>query len=158
MCVLKPPKGAIYCWWNVCVHVYVYARICVKSIFYARPGTTFSWNIQHLSEIITRPFVCVELRSKYTTYSIPITMSRIILEYIYRSIKIYQFRLRFHWTFSLSFNQQYSRIGSDNAWRLPGLKPLSEPMMARLPTHICVNKPQWINLVQLSGIAHSVIL
>ena len=32
------------------------------------------------------------------------------------------------------------------AWRLPGDKPLSEPMMVRLPTHICVTRPQWVNI------------
>ena len=31
------------------------------------------------------------------------------------------------------------------AWRHPGDKPLSEPMMVRLPTHICVTRPQWVN-------------
>ena len=31
------------------------------------------------------------------------------------------------------------------AWRRPGDKPLSEPMMVRLPTHICVTWPQWVN-------------
>ena len=31
------------------------------------------------------------------------------------------------------------------AWRLPGDKPLSEPMRVRLPTHICVTRPQWVN-------------
>ena len=31
------------------------------------------------------------------------------------------------------------------AWRRPGDKPLSEPMMVRLPTHICVTQPQWVN-------------
>ena len=31
------------------------------------------------------------------------------------------------------------------AWRRPGDKPLSEPMMARLPMHICVTRPQWVN-------------
>ena len=30
------------------------------------------------------------------------------------------------------------------AWRRPGAKPLSEPMMVRWPTHICVIRPQWI--------------
>ena len=30
------------------------------------------------------------------------------------------------------------------AWRWPGDKPLSEPMMVRLPTHICVTWPQWV--------------
>ena len=30
------------------------------------------------------------------------------------------------------------------AWRRPGDEPLSEPMMVRLPTHICVTRPQWV--------------
>ena len=28
------------------------------------------------------------------------------------------------------------------AWRRPGDKPLSEPMLVSLPTHICVTRPQ----------------
>ena len=31
------------------------------------------------------------------------------------------------------------------AWRRPGDKPLSEPMMVVLPTHICITRPQWVN-------------
>ena len=31
------------------------------------------------------------------------------------------------------------------AWRRSGDKPLSEPMVVRLPTHICVTRPQWVN-------------
>ena len=30
------------------------------------------------------------------------------------------------------------------AWRRPGDKPLSEPVMVNLPTHICVTRPQWV--------------
>ena len=30
------------------------------------------------------------------------------------------------------------------AWRRPGDKPLSEPMMVRSTTHICVTRPQWV--------------
>ena len=30
------------------------------------------------------------------------------------------------------------------AWRRPGDKPSSEPMMISLPTHICVTRPQWV--------------
>ena len=30
------------------------------------------------------------------------------------------------------------------AWRRPGDKPLFEPMMVRLTTHICVTRPQWV--------------
>ena len=32
------------------------------------------------------------------------------------------------------------------AWRRPGNKPLSEPMIVRLPTHICVTRPQWVSI------------
>ena len=32
------------------------------------------------------------------------------------------------------------------AWRRPGDKPLFEPMMVRLLTHICVTLPQWVKL------------
>ena len=34
------------------------------------------------------------------------------------------------------------------AWRRPGDKPLSEPMMVSLPTHICVTRPPWVNRFQ----------
>ena len=33
------------------------------------------------------------------------------------------------------------------AWRRPGDKPLSEPMMVRLLTHICVIRPQWLGVI-----------
>ena len=32
------------------------------------------------------------------------------------------------------------------AWRRPGDKPLSEPMLVRSLTHICVTRPQWVKL------------
>ena len=32
------------------------------------------------------------------------------------------------------------------AWRRPGEKPLSEPMMVILLTHICVTRPQWVKI------------
>ena len=35
------------------------------------------------------------------------------------------------------------------AWRRAGDKPLSEPMMVRLPMHICVTRPQWVKLKKL---------
>ena len=33
------------------------------------------------------------------------------------------------------------------AWRRPGDKPLFEPMMVSLQTHICVTRPQWVNML-----------
>ena len=37
------------------------------------------------------------------------------------------------------------------AWRRPGDKPLSEPMMISLPTHKCVTRPQWVNTSSVNG-------
>ena len=54
----------------------------------------------------------------------------------------------------IKFSLKYVRKGPiDNnpalvqimVWRRPGDKPLSEPMMVSLLTHICVTRPQWVN-------------
>ena len=34
-------------------------------------------------------------------------------------------------------------------WRRPGAKPLSEPMMVSLLTHICGTRPQWVIQAQI---------
>ena len=39
------------------------------------------------------------------------------------------------------------------AWRRPGDKPLFEPMMDSLPTHICVTRPQWVNTMAAGALA-----
>ena len=55
---------------------------------------------------------------------------------------------------SIKSSLKFVRKGSINnipalvqimAWRQPGDKPLSEPMMVSLLTHICVTRPQWVN-------------
>ena len=40
------------------------------------------------------------------------------------------------------------------ASRRPCDKPLSEPMMVRLTTHICVTRPQWVNMFKRFNINH----
>ena len=42
------------------------------------------------------------------------------------------------------------------AWRRPCDKPLSEPMVVNLPTHIWITRPQWVNLGLLT-ISSSII-
>ena len=34
------------------------------------------------------------------------------------------------------------------AWHRPGDKPLSEPMLVCLPTHICATRPQWVKSLE----------
>ena len=54
---------------------------------------------------------------------------------------------------SIEISLKFVRKGSINnipasvlimAWRRPGDKPLSGAIMVRLPTHICVTRPQWV--------------
>ena len=56
---------------------------------------------------------------------------------------------------SIKFSLKFVPMGSINnisalvqimAWRRPGDKPLCEPMMNSLLTHICVTRPQWVKL------------
>ena len=42
------------------------------------------------------------------------------------------------------------------AWRRPGDKPLSEPMMIISLTHICVTRPQWVKLYQDLVVARAI--
>ena len=61
-------------------------------------------------------------------------------------MKMYEFRLRFHW--SLFLKLELTALVQIMAWHRPGLvgaKPLSEPMIVSLLTHICVTWPQWVN-------------
>ena len=41
------------------------------------------------------------------------------------------------------------------AWRRPGDKPLSGPMVVSLPTHICVTRPQWVKMSSGYPILHT---
>ena len=43
------------------------------------------------------------------------------------------------------------------AWRRPGNKPLSEPMMVCLLTHICVTRPQWVKGILQFNPSHAVL-
>ena len=56
-------------------------------------------------------------------------------------------------TISIKFSLKFVPKGPINnipalvqimAWRRPGDKPLSEPVMVSLLTHICVTRPQWV--------------
>ena len=62
-------------------------------------------------------------------------------------MKIYEFRLGFHWSLFLRQINDIPALVLIMAWRPPGDRPLSETMMVRLLTHTCVTRPQWVNTV-----------
>ena len=61
-------------------------------------------------------------------------------------MEIYEFRWQFWWSLflrvQLAIVQHLVHI---MAWCKPDDKPLSEPMMVRISTNICVTCPQWVN-------------
>ena len=65
----------------------------------------------------------------------------------FSSMKMCEFRLNFHFHKFVSKDpiNNISALVKIMAWRRPGDKPLSEPMMIILLTHICVTRPQWVN-------------
>ena len=61
-------------------------------------------------------------------------------------MKINEFRLGFHWSFVPKVRiNNIPALVQIMAWRRPGDKSLSEPMMVSLLMHICVTRPQWVN-------------
>ena len=56
-----------------------------------------------------------------------------------------EFQLQFRWSVFTRVKLIIFRVMVQiMAWRQPGDKPLSEPMMVRSLTHICVTRPQWV--------------
>ena len=53
--------------------------------------------------------------------------------------------VNFDWDFTEVCSQRSNNNIQIMAWRRPGDKPLSEPKMVRLLTHIGVTRPQWVN-------------
>ena len=65
--------------------------------------------------------------------------------------------------FSLKFvpkgpNNNIPALVQIMAWRRPGDKPLSEPRVESLLTHICVTRPQWVNRCLCSHIYNLIII
>ena len=74
-------------------------------------------------------------------------VSKTIFWYALSWMKMCAFLLRFLLKFVPKLrNYNIRAMVQIIAWRRPGNKPLSGPIMVTLPTmHICVTRPQWVN-------------
>ena len=59
-------------------------------------------------------------------------------------MNMYEFLFKFHWFVSKQPINNIPALVQIMAWRRSGDKPLSEPIMVRLQTHICVTRLQWV--------------
>ena len=76
-----------------------------------------------------------------------VDISQTIFSSAFSWMKMYEFRLRFHWNlFPRVQFTIFQHLVLIMAWRRQGDKPLSEPMVASLLTHICVARPQWVDI------------
>ena len=73
------------------------------------------------------------------------TISQTTFSTTFPWLKIFEFWLKFHWNLFLGVLLTIPASVRIMAWRRPGDKPLSEPMIDSLLTHICVIRPQWVN-------------
>ena len=65
-------------------------------------------------------------------------------------MKMLDYRLKYHSPLFLRVQLTHSIIGSDN-----GLVPLGDkPMLVSLLTHICVTRPQWVNMVVMRHVSY----
>ena len=73
----------------------------------------------------------------------------------FSSMKIFEFRLQFlKFVPNGPINNSLALV-QIMAWRRPGDKPLSEPMLVGSLTHICVTRPQWVNILRMGDDIHS---
>ena len=70
------------------------------------------------------------------------TISQTTFSHTFPWMKMYEFRLRFVPKGPINNIPALFQV---IAWRRPGDKPLSEPMMVILLTHVWVIRPQWVN-------------
>ena len=75
-------------------------------------------------------------------------ISQTTLSNAFSWMKMLEFRFIFHWSLFLRVQLTifHPALVEIMAWRRAGYKPLSEPMTVRLPTLICVTRPQSFNV------------
>ena len=75
------------------------------------------------------------------------TISQMTLSNSFSWMKMLEFWLKFHWNlFHRGPINNIPALVQIMAWRHSGDKRLSETMMVSSPMHICVTRPQWVNM------------
>ena len=76
------------------------------------------------------------------------TISQVTFSNVISWKKIFEFQLKYHWSKSVPKGptNNIPALVQMLAWRRPGDKPLSEPVVVSLLTHVCVTWPEWVQL------------
>ena len=128
-----------------------YATILNKLYFFSRFHIT--WMISNKYVHTYFMYRCVQISSLFSSLThwgrdIIATISQTTFSNAFSWKEMYEFCLRFRWFFSPNVrSNNIPPLVPIMAWRRSGDKPLSEPMMDSILTHICVTRPQWINAI-----------
>ena len=105
-------------------------------------GVELTWKWQHFSIFLASKSVQKELTHWGRDKMDAISQTPFSSEFSW--MKMFDFRSKFHWFVPKGLINNIPAFVQIMAWRRPGDKPLSEPMMVILSTHICVTRPQWV--------------
>ena len=127
---------------NLWRHLYHYNQHCAWWL----QKSNYSWSISVQWWVSSCP---VYIWGRYLTHwgrDKMAGISQTTLSNSFSWMKMLEFRFKLHWSllFCLCPINNIPALAQVMAWRRPGYKPLSEPMMVRLRTHICVTRPQWV--------------
>ena len=111
---------------------------------YCSGGLSFHSSCCDLFEII-EPLLLNWLHLTHWGRNKMAAISKTTLSIAFSSMKMFEFRLKFHWSFvpKCPINNIPALV-QIMAWCCSGNKPLSESMVVSLLTHICVTRPQCV--------------
>ena len=118
----------------------------VKNNFSKENGNKNKQTAQDDDSAINAPFNTLRPRQNGRHFADDIFKCIFLNEYVWISIKI---SLKFVPKVRINNIPELVQIV---AWRRPGDKPLSESMLVRLPTHICITRPQWVKTADIATV------
>ena len=111
---------------------------CKKNNFHK--GNAFENSTCKMMSILSQPQQVNTLRPRQNGCHFPDE----ILKWIFLNENIWiLMKISLNFVFRVPINNMPTLV-QIMAWRRPGGKPLSGPMMVSLLTHICVTQPQWV--------------
>ena len=135
-----------YCWLHSSLNQFWHISSYLRTLSLIETGTILStWTNpgDRLFDITDRGVTTLKLLTHWGRDKMA-TIFQTTFSNAFSWMKMYKFRLRFHWSLFPIVQLTIPALVPIMAWRRPGDKPLSEPMMASLLMHICVTWPQWV--------------
>ena len=139
-----------FLWHNIIFHYDNFVFLWYAVVMW-RPFDTCKTDDRSLSELVMAQFTNAYIRHlpKWVNTLRPRQNGRHFADDTFKRIFVNE-NVRILTEISLKFVPKgpinnISSLVQTMAWRRPGDRPLSEPMMVCLPTHLCVTRPQWAN-------------